>query len=56
VPSLVLGLILRYLGEREATLWVETAYGCRVSVLGASAPTFEVEAPRRRPALGSPFS
>jgi hypothetical protein len=43
VPSLVLGPILRYLGEREATLWVETASDCRVSVLGASATTFEVE-------------
>ncbi|MDQ4072186.1 MAG: alkaline phosphatase family protein [Actinomycetota bacterium] len=43
MPSLVLGPILRYLGEREATLWVETDSGCRVSVLGASAPTFEVE-------------
>jgi hypothetical protein len=42
VPSLVLGPLLRYAGRTEATVWVETDAACEVTVLGHSAPTFEV--------------
>ncbi len=42
MPSLILGPLLRYVGRTEATVWVETDRACRVSVLGQSAPTFEV--------------
>jgi hypothetical protein len=40
VPQLVLGPLLRYVGETEATLWVEVDEPCEVAVLGARAPTF----------------
>jgi hypothetical protein len=40
VPRLVLGPLLRYVGETEATLWVETDEPCEVAVLHATAPTF----------------
>ena len=40
VPQLVLGPLLRYVGETEATLWVETDEPCEVSVLTSRAPTF----------------
>ncbi len=40
VPQLVLGPLLRYVGETEATLWVEVSAPCEVSVLRSSAPTF----------------
>jgi hypothetical protein len=43
MPSLVLGPLLRYVGETEATIWVETDAACEVSVLGHSASTFRVE-------------
>jgi PhoD-like phosphatase len=43
VPRLVLGPVLRYAGEREATVWVEADAACEVEVLGHSAPTFCVE-------------
>ena len=42
-PSLVLGPMLRYVGEDEATLWVETDAPCEVEVLGARERTFHVE-------------
>ncbi|AHY47841.1 PhoD-like phosphatase [Rubrobacter radiotolerans] len=47
-PRLVLGPLLRYAGEREATVWVEADRPCRVEVLAgeahaATARTFEVE-------------
>jgi hypothetical protein len=42
VPALVLGPLLRYVGETEATIWVETDRPCQVEVLGATARTFEV--------------
>ena len=42
LPVLVLGPLLRYVGETEATLWVETDRPCRVEVLGYSARTFAV--------------
>jgi hypothetical protein len=42
VPALVLGPLLRYVGERCATFWVETDGPCEVSVLGTSQRTFHV--------------
>jgi len=42
VPSLILGPLLRYVGETEATVWVETDAACDVEVLGRSARTFQV--------------
>ena len=41
-PALVLGPMLRYVSETEATVWVETDRECLVEILGRSAPTFEV--------------
>ena len=43
MSELVLGPLLRYVGEREATIWVETDSACEVEVLGAKTPTFEIE-------------
>jgi phosphodiesterase/alkaline phosphatase D-like protein len=43
MPDLVLGPLLRYVSETEATLWVETDEACEVSILGAVEPTFRVE-------------
>jgi hypothetical protein len=40
VPQLVLGPLLRYVGETEATVWVETDEACEVAVLSARTPTF----------------
>jgi hypothetical protein len=40
VPQLVLGPLLRYVGETEATVWVETDEPCEVTVLNARTPTF----------------
>jgi PhoD-like phosphatase len=37
---LVLGPLLRYVGDHEATVWVETDRACTVEVLGCSSPTF----------------
>jgi PhoD-like phosphatase len=41
--NLVLGPLLRYVGETEATVWVETDAPCEVEVLGRREPTFTVE-------------
>jgi hypothetical protein len=41
-PALVLGPMLRYVSETEATIWVETDRECRVEILGRGVPTFEV--------------
>ena len=41
-PLLVLGPLLRYVGETEATIWVETDRACQVEILGHQARTFEV--------------
>ena len=41
-PVLVLGPMLRYAGETEATVWVETDRECLVEILGRQARTFEV--------------
>ena len=43
MPSLLLGPILRYVSESEATVWVETSAPCEVAVAGATTRTFEVE-------------
>jgi hypothetical protein len=40
VPRLLLGPLLRYVGETEATIWVETDEPCEVSVLHSRTPTF----------------
>jgi hypothetical protein len=42
VPRLILGPLLRYVGETEATVWVETDAACEVDVLGRTARTFQV--------------
>ena len=41
-PRLVLGPMLRYVSETEATIWVETDRACRAEILGHAARTFEV--------------
>jgi hypothetical protein len=38
----VLGPLLRYVAETEATIWVETDRACQVEILGRQAQTFEV--------------
>ena len=40
--GLVLGPLLRYVGEAAATIWVETDRACRVEILGRQARTFKV--------------
>jgi PhoD-like phosphatase len=41
-PLLVLGPLLRYVGETAVTVWVETDRACAVEILGHQARTFEV--------------
>jgi len=41
-PLLVLGPMLRYVGESAVTIWVETDRACQVEILGRRARTFEV--------------
>ncbi len=41
--TLILGPLLRYVGEREAVIWVETDAACEVEVLGTRERTFCVE-------------
>ncbi|MFN8163542.1 MAG: hypothetical protein U0R26_06870 [Solirubrobacterales bacterium] len=41
--ELVLGPLLRYVSETEATVWVETNEPCEVEILGRREPTFRVE-------------
>ena len=43
MPELLLGPLLRYVSETEATIWVEADAPCEVRVLGATEPTFEVD-------------
>jgi hypothetical protein len=43
MANLVLGPLLRYVGETEATVWVETDAPCEVEILGRTEPTFSVE-------------
>jgi hypothetical protein len=42
MPELVLGPILRYVAETEATVWVQTDVACEVAILGRATPTFAV--------------
>ena len=42
MADLVLGPVLRYVGEDCAVFWVETSDACEVEVLGASVRTFQV--------------
>jgi phosphodiesterase/alkaline phosphatase D-like protein len=42
VPSLVVGPLLRYVGETQATIWVETDADCEVEVRGHRARTFRI--------------
>src|ERR1700761_9428071 len=41
-PELVVGPMLRYVGETEATVWLEADRECQVEILGHRAQTFEV--------------
>src|SRR5215475_1797609 len=41
-PVLVLGPLLRYVGETAATIWVETDRACQVRILDQETGTFEV--------------
>lgn len=43
MTDLVLGPLLRYVSETEATVWVETSEACEVEILGRREPTFRVE-------------
>ncbi|HXQ88650.1 MAG TPA: alkaline phosphatase D family protein, partial [Solirubrobacterales bacterium] len=43
MPDLLLGPILRYVSETEATVWVETDGPCEVEVLDRREPTFRVD-------------
>ena len=43
MADLILGPLLRYVGETEATIWVETDSPCEVEIRGAKEPTFTVE-------------
>ncbi len=42
MPSLVLGPLLRYVGDTSAVLWMETDAPCEVEVLGSRERTFQV--------------
>jgi PhoD-like phosphatase len=42
MPDLILGPLLRYVSETEATVWVETSAPCEVEVLGRREPTFGI--------------
>ena len=43
MPEILIGPLLRYVSETEATVWVETDEACEVEVLGRSEPTFGVD-------------
>ena len=43
MAELLVGPLLRFVSETEATIWVEVDSPCEVNVLGASALTFHVE-------------
>jgi hypothetical protein len=42
MKEILIGPLLRYLSETEATIWVETSDPCEVEVLGSREPTFSV--------------
>lgn len=41
--EVIVGPMLRHVGETDATIWVETDGPCGVEILGHSSPTFQVE-------------
>ncbi len=41
MAELLIGPLLRYVGQHEATIWVETDQACTVEVLGRQARTFQ---------------
>lgn len=41
-PAVLVGPMLRFVGETEATVWVQTSAPCEVEVLGARSRTFTV--------------
>ena len=43
MPEVIVGPMLRYADETQATVWVETDEACEVEVLGFTEPTFCVE-------------
>jgi hypothetical protein len=43
MTKLVLGPMVRYVSDREATVWVETDAACEVEILGHTQRTFQVE-------------
>jgi hypothetical protein len=43
MAELLLGPLLRYVGDTCAVVWVETDEACEVTVLGESRRTFHVE-------------
>jgi hypothetical protein len=43
MAEIVLGPVLRHVGEHDATVWIETDEPCEVEVLGHREPTFCVE-------------
>ncbi len=43
MADILLGPLLRYVSETEATIWLEADSPCEVEILGASAATFTVE-------------
>jgi hypothetical protein len=43
MPELLLGPLLRYIGQSEATVWIEADAPCEVEVLGTTAETFCVD-------------
>ncbi len=43
MAELILGPVLRYVSDREATVWIEVDSSCEVEVLGTRTATFEVQ-------------
>jgi len=43
MAELILGPVLRYVSDTEATVWAETDSPCEVEVLDPRAPTFGVD-------------
>ena len=48
MAKLVLGPLLRYVGETEALVWIETDEPCTVEILGSSEATFASRATTTR--------
>jgi hypothetical protein len=43
MPELLIGPLLRFVSETDATIWVETSEQCEVEILGRREPTFRFE-------------